>query len=221
MPAAANVVQLKELLALKVPGARLGMPDSEPKTRWPTGIKKIDALLRGGLAKGAMTELVAPPTGSGGAMIIQALLQQSCATKQWMALIDGQDSFDPGPVGNRTLSRLLWVRCETAAQAIQSTDLILRDHNLPLIVLDIAFNPSQQLRKISASTWHRFRRLIEDQFTALALITPSAMASSVQDRLFFEANFSIDALDQTREELLETIEVVSANQQIEETRKLA
>jgi hypothetical protein len=221
MPAAANVVQLKELLALKVPGARLGMPDSEPKTRWPTGIKKIDALLRGGLAKGAMTELVAPPTDSGGAMIIQALLQQSCATKQWMALIDGQDSFDPGPVGNRTLSRLLWVRCETAAQAIQSTDLILRDHNLPLIVLDIAFNPSQQLRKISASTWHRFRRLIEDQFTALALITPSAMVSSVQDRLFFEANFSIDALDQTREELLETIEVVSANQQIEETRKLA
>jgi RecA/RadA recombinase len=221
MPAAANVVQLKELLALKVPGARLGMPDSEPKSRWPTGIKKIDALLRGGLAKGAMTELVAPPTGSGGAMIIQALLQQSCDTKRWMALIDGQDSFDPGPVGNLTLSRLLWVRCETAAQAIQSTDLILRDHNLPLIVLDIALNPSQQLRKISASTWHRFRRLIEDQFTALVLITPSAMVSSVQDRLFFKANFSIRALDQTREELLQTIEVVNANQQIEKTRKLA
>ena len=221
MPAAANIVQLKELLALKVPGARLGMPDSEPKSRWPTGIKKIDALLRGGLAKGAMTELVAPPAGSGGAMIIQALLQRSCDAKQWMALIDGQDSFDPGPVGNRVLSRLLWVRCETAAQAIQCADLILRDHNLPLIVLDLALNPSQQLRKIPASTWHRFRRLIEDQFTAFVLITPNALASSTQDRLFFEAGFSIKALDQTREELLETIEVMDANQQIKDTRKLA
>jgi hypothetical protein len=221
MSAAANVVQLKELLARKVPGARFGLPGFGPKSRWPTGIKKIDALLRGGLAKGALTELVAPPQGSGGAMIIQALLQQSCEMKQWMALIDGQDSFDPGAAGNRALSRLLWVRCETAAQAIQCADLILRDHNLPLIVLDIAFNPSQQLRKIPASTWHRFRRLIEDQFAAFALITPSAMVSSVEDRLFFEGDFSIDALDQTREELLERLEVVDANQQIEETRKLA
>ena len=154
-------------------------------------------------------------------MIIQALLQQSCDTKQWMALIDGQDSFDPGPVGNRVLSRLLWVRCETAAQAIQCADLILRDHNLPLIVLDLACNPSPQLRKIPASTWHRFRRLIEDQFTALALLTPTAMVSSVQERLFFEADFSIKALDQTREELLERLEPMNKNEQLEETRKWA
>jgi len=221
MSTAANVIQLRELLARKIPGVRLGLPSAERKNCWPTGLKKIDALLQGGLAKGAMTELVAPPMGSGGAMVIQALLQQSCETKQWMALIDGQDSFDPGPVGNCALSRLLWVRCETAAQAIQCTDLILRDRNLPVVVLDIALNPPQQLRKIPSSTWHRFHRLIEDQFTTLLIVTPWAVASSIHARLFLESNFTIAALEKPREELLAEIVVGEANGQLEELKKLA
>ncbi len=217
----ANVIQLRELLARKIPGVRLGLPSAERKTFWPTGLRRIDAVLQGGLAKGALTELVAPALGSGGAMVIQALVQQSFEAKQGLALIDGQDSFDPGPIGNCVLSRLLWVRCATAAQAIQCTDLILRDRNLPVVVLDIALNPPQQLRKIPASTWHRFRRLIEDQFTALLIITPWAMASSIQARLFLESHFSITALETSREELLAEMIVGEARESLEKLKKLA
>ncbi len=222
MPPAANVVQLRQLLVEKVPGVRLGIAKHEQKGRWPTGFKKFDDLLHGGLAKGGLTELVAPPSGSGGAMIIQALLEQACATRQWMALIDGADSFDPGGVEQQALSRLLWVRCDAADQAIKCADLILRDRNLPLVVVDIAFNPSIQLHKIPASTWHRFRRLIEDHFTTLVIVTPAPTVSSVDARLFFETKFHLASLEKRHEELFLEINLIAVeSHDDEELRKTA
>jgi multidrug efflux pump subunit AcrA (membrane-fusion protein) len=67
------------------------------------------------------------------------------------------------------LSRLLWVRCRQASEALQAADILLRDRNFPLVVLDLKLNPSTQLRRIPGTVWHRFGRLLEQQRTALAL----------------------------------------------------
>ena len=209
MPTAANVIQLRQLLVEKLPGVRLGIAKQNDKGRWATGLPQFDKLLHGGLAKGGITELVAPPNGSGGAMFIQALLQQACATRQWMALVDGADSFDPAGVGRNALCRLLWVRCNVAEQAIKCADLILRDHNLPLVVVDLSFNHSIQLRKIPSSTWHRFRRLIEEHFTTLLVVTPSPTASNVDARLFLEARFDLNAIEKPRVDLLPQLSAIA------------
>ena len=50
------------------------------------------------------------------------------------------------------LSRLLWVRCRGAAEAMKAADLILRDGNLPLVLLDLAGNPPAQFWDIPATT---------------------------------------------------------------------
>ena len=69
-------------------------------------------------------------------MLLRALLRQSHRARQWMALIDGRDSFDPAGVEAPVLSRLFWVRCQTAEEALKAADLLLRDRNFPLVVLD-------------------------------------------------------------------------------------
>ena len=54
---------------------------------------------------------------------------------------------------------LLWIRCHNAAQALKATDLILRDGNLSLIILDFKQNTDKELRKIPGPTWYRFQRI--------------------------------------------------------------
>ena len=88
-----------------------------------------------------------------------ALLRQARRANQWVALVDAQDSFDPSKLGEAVFSRLVWVRCRDAAQALKATDLLLRDGNLPLVLLDLQMNPAAELRKIPATTWHRWQRL--------------------------------------------------------------
>jgi len=100
------------------------------------------------------------------------------------------------------LSRLLWVRCRSAAEALKATDLLLRDGNVPLALLDIAINPEKQLRAIPATTWYRLQRLIEETSTVCVVFTPRVMVSPAHDRIFLHGRFSLSCLEQDHDELL-------------------
>lgn len=205
-----TILELRGLLAKSSPawaGAASAMDLPQPKTCWATGWPKLDALLEGGLPTGALAEWVAPVKGSGGASAIRLLLNQCHRTGSRMALIDGQDSFDPGSCEPAVLSRLLWVRCRTAGESLKAADLLLRDGNMPLIVLDLAMNPSAQLRKIPATTWYRFQRVIERTATILVIVTPSPMVSGAEVRLQLRKEFSIESLSQTEQQLAASLDV--------------
>ena len=58
---------------------------------------------------------------------------------------------------------MLWVRCAAREEALKATDLLLRDRNFPLVVLDLKLNPIKQLRKIPTSTWFVSPGLFEAQ----------------------------------------------------------
>jgi hypothetical protein len=201
-----QIVQLRQLLADRFPHLRSWTDAPPAATCWKTGIERFDNLLHGGLAKGSITEIVGAKSGSGTGLLLHALIEQAYATRQIMVLIDAADSFDPCSFAQHTLSRLLWVRCKNAAEALKTTDIILRDRNLPMVVLDLKMNPAAQLRKISGTTWYRLQRIVQQHGTALVVFTPNAMVSSAEVRLALDSQFTISALSHTREELIPEIQ---------------
>lgn len=209
MPPNPKIVQLRQQLAEKIPGLRTNIEDLRPPDQhiWPTGIKQIDHVLDRGLAQSAITEIVAEKDGAGSALVLGSLLRKAAADKQILALVDGRDSFDPTRFKNETLSRLLWVRCQTADQSLKATDLLLRDRNVPLLVLDLQLNPATQLRRIPSSTWYRLQRIVEATSTIFVVITPRAMVGCAQARLELNSRFGIQSLSQEETQLLDKLKV--------------
>jgi hypothetical protein len=199
-----NIVQLRQLLAERFPHLRFCSEQSLAKSHavWPSGLAQIDNILGGGLPRSAITELTCAPSASGSALLAFALLRQAHETRQWIALLDGMDTFDPARIGEDPFPRFLWVRCRNTIQALQAGDLLLRDGNLALVILDLRMNPAAELRKVSSATWHRFQRLIEPHATALFVITPRPMVANARARLELTSRFTLDALDKPEHELL-------------------
>lgn len=214
MPAA-NVIQLQALLAEKFPGLRARVDERSAAKRsfWPTGLPHVDEPLHGGLPRGTLSEIVAAGHGCGSATLIRHLLAQTAHEKRIVALIDGADSFDATRVEEPALQRLLWVRCPSVEAALKAADLVLRDNNLPLVLLDLKSNPEKQLRKIPATTWYRFQYLVEKAATVCAVFTPRPMVAPARTRLTLHPHFSLDALDRDAVELLGELEVETAEAQ--------
>jgi hypothetical protein len=165
------------------------------------------------LPKGALTEVVSERRGCGSALLMTAFIRQAFQEKQFAAVVDGNDSLDVTQIEN-DLSRLLWVRCQTANEALKATDLLLRDGNLPLVLLDLAANPAAQIRKIPAPTWYRFQRLVEQTSSVCVVLTPRAMVSPARVRIELRSQFSITALESDQDELLRELKL-----EISETRR--
>lgn len=204
MPAA-NVIQLRQLLKEKMPALRLSLEElpSQRLNHWPTGLPPIDAPLHGGLPKGALTEMIAAQRGSGSALLRNALLARAAQEKQIVALIDGNDSLDVTAMDETVLSRLIWVRCHSAEESLKAADLLLRDRNVPLVFLDLISNPVAQIRRIPATTWFRFQRIVEQSSMVCVALTPQPMISPAQARItLLPTRFSLNALERGSEELL-------------------
>jgi len=214
MPAA-NIIELRQLLAERFPGLRTRADELSAAKHafWPTGVPHLDEPLRGGLAKGGLTEIVAEQRGSGSALLMTALIHRALSENKFVAAIDGEDSLDVTQLGG-DLSRLLWVRCRSVAEALKAADLLLRDGNLPLVLLDLASNPAAQLRKIPATTWYRFQRLIEQTSAVCVVLAPRPMVAPAQVRIILRSRFSLKALEREPQELLRELKV-----EVAETRR--
>lgn len=215
MPTAEKIIQLRRLLSERFPGAWFSADvETKQNSFWPTGISQIDELLRGGLPKGTIVEIVNERRNSGSALFISTLLRKAAAENQIVTLIDGQDSFDPCAFEQETLSRLLWVRSKNASEAMRTVDLILRDRNLPLVLLDLALNPAKQLRKIPSSTWYRLQRITETTSTIFVVITPQAMVGCAQIRLGLDSQFTLEDVDANEFRVLEKLKAEIAQHRL-------
>jgi hypothetical protein len=192
-----NILQVRELLREKFPGLRT-RADELPEhqhLRWPTAIPELDEQLEGGLPKSALNEFVAPSRGCGSALMIRHLLRTAANRNQFVALIDARDSFDAAAVEARTLSHLLWVRCRHADEALKATDLVLRDGNLLLVLLDLGITPEEELRRIPVPAWYRFQRLIEESTGMLVVFTPRLMVPPAEARVTVQARFGLSEME--------------------------
>src|SRR5437660_6493788 len=199
MAATGKISDLRKLLVERFPHA-----PGTAATHLVTGLFFLDESTNGGLPRGAIIELICPRTSAGSASLIHTLVHAAHRDKHFLALIDGRDSFDPCGLDNASLRHLLWVRCSKASEVIKAGDLLLRDGNFPVVILDLVLNAPAELRKIPQTNWYRLQRLVELAPTACLVLTRYEMVSSAQLKLLLENSWDIrtfetqNALSQVR-----------------------
>jgi hypothetical protein len=187
---ASSILDLRKLLAQRFPQSFI------PRhARLTTGIASIDELTRGGLPKSAITEITSLRVSAGNASLIHALLDHAQRSRSFLALVDARDSFDPATAGDARLRHLLWVRCHHATEAIKATDLLLRDGNFPLVLLDLVLNAPEELRRVPQTSWYRLQRLVEATACALVVLTRRSTISSAQLKLVLHNQWQLHDLD--------------------------
>lgn len=188
--ASSKIVDLRKLLAERFTSA-----PPAPSAILPTGIATLDHQIGGGLPKSGITEITSAAVSSGTATLLCALLHKAHRDRYFIALIDGRDSFDPQPVGPSVLQHLLWIRCNNARETVRCADLLLRDGNFPLVVVDLILNASSELRGIPPTTWYRLQRLVEKIPTAFLVFTRHSTVASAQLKLTLESRWSLVDID--------------------------
>jgi hypothetical protein len=198
-----KVIELRQILADKFPGLRLRFDaNPPPPPAPPAALSPLLDLFQNQFAKGAWHELVAGKETSGSATFTRALMEWAAARNQIMALVDGLDSFDAATLAPAELARFFWVRCLDAETALKAADLLLRDGNLSIILLDLKLNPESQLRKIPATTWYRLQRLAETTGALCLAVTPRPLVAPAQLRLVLKTDFSLADLEEDAAGLL-------------------
>jgi hypothetical protein len=85
--------------------------------------------------------------------------------------VDAHDAFDPQSHEPVLLEHLVWVRCRTLDEAMHAADLLVRDANLALVMLDLRGVAGRALRGVPATTWYRLQRALERTDMALVVFT--------------------------------------------------
>ena len=165
-----------------------------------TGIPALDQP-RGGLPLGAVTELVASCPSSGSQLVLARLLALTRTQRQRAALVDAGDCFDPGSLPEDDLVHLVWVRCRSAAQAVQAADLLARDANLDLVCLDLRYAAPADLQRIASSQWYRLQRAAEPADLALLVLTPHVCVPCAEVRFVLDRSHPLAVLGTERPQL--------------------
>jgi hypothetical protein len=191
-----TVSALRSLLAARFP----------ERTRKPHGgvpalVRPVDDALGGGLPAGRLTELVSAVPSGGGQTVVASLIAATQAARQRIALVDGSDAFAPEAVPGEMLRHLLWVRCRTPEQAFAVADILLRDGNYAVVVLDLRGCAERALRRTPASLWYRLQRAAEGSSVAVLVQTQSPLVPAVPIRLVLDSPLSLAEADAERDDL--------------------
>ena len=207
-----KVLQLRQLLA-----DRFGKPELAPEKSYETGLSALNDV---GIPKASLTEIVSSTkAGPGGGLLLYGLLHAAIKKGERIVLIDGKGAFRPKCLPQADLNRMLWMRCNEAAEAIKAADLAVRDGNLPLIILLLTLNPLRELRRIPATAWHRLQMLAEKSATTLLVFTPDSQIGCARLRLSVSGSFPLDRLHVCRDELLPSLQVQVERRRMGEGRR--
>lgn len=198
MPSSAKIIQLRELLASRGLGTT-----AKPRESFVSGWSELDAAVGHGLPKGDIVELHCPRDGGG--LAIAQLIESAARTRRFLALIDSADRFDPASVSEAHLAHLLWVRCQNAAQAIRAADLLLRDGNLPLVLLNL--RGAADAARVPSQAWYRLQRIVEQSGVTFLILTLRPMIPSARVRLALHATFTLDDIECERAELVAGVQL--------------
>lgn len=203
MPAPLPLSELRQLLAARFPSASRKNVGSHLRTH----IAAIDDALEGGLPSGILCECVAPTASCGGQLVIEAMLLAARHRRLRAALVDAGESFDPDGADPQTLPHLLWVRCPDLDAALQTADIVLRDGNIGLAIIDLRGVGIPLVRRVPSTLWYRLQRAAEPSASTVVFFTKTACIPSARCRFLLEGAFHIDALDRERTQLTTALSV--------------
>lgn len=192
-----GLAALRALVAEKFPQATCA-----PAARLRTGCEPLDR--HGGLIRGVLTEVCG--SLAGGQIVLSALLAASVREGFFLSLIDAADTFEPADWPGPQLNRLLWVRSRAVVPALKAADILIRDGNLPVLLLDLQAASPRQLQRVPATTWHRFHRVIASSATVFLVLTPRPMVEAAPCRIAVRLASAWDAMSQPRPALIENLD---------------
>jgi hypothetical protein len=163
-----------------------------------TGVPALDAALGGGLPRGRMTELVSEAPSSGGELVFGALLASTRAARLRVALVDAADGFAPRNYPADLLRHLVWVRARSLPEALRCADVLARDGNYAVLVLDLRGVPARALRQQPAGAWHRLRLAVEQNSGAVLVQSATGFVPAVPWRLALRTAAGLDELRRPR-----------------------
>lgn len=199
-PATATILPFRAMLEARFPEAHAVRQMGSSVL---TGIPCVDAV---GITPGHITEFVSPLGSSGSGLLLAALIEGADETlREQVALVDGADAFDPRALSPQALGRLLWLRCRDVQKAVRAADLLLRDGNIPRVLLDLQPCPERAVREIPSQAWHRLRLLAERSGAALCAFTPFQAVPCARSRLLLDLQLPLEVLDVERPDLVASL----------------
>lgn len=201
----ADIQELRRQLREKFPAAHVAPVNIESPSLAPGRPFEITTF-----PAGAISEIIPAAADSPLALWIAGLLENPRELSPFpeFVLIDGADRFDPASYSSTSCSRLLWVRCQCIQDALKATDILVRDGNIPFILLDLHGLPISILRSIPAATWWRFKQLCEQSSCRLVVLPPSPLVPCSSLRLSLSGSLRLEDFTKTREELLLELSIV-------------
>lgn len=187
-----------EELARAFPSARIGYAGSMSTSvqRRPTGIFQLDALLDGGLAMGGCVEVIETARGLGGQVLLHALLRMSRREAAFLALIDPADAFDPQSARSVELQSLLWVRGVGPRDALRVADILVRDENFTLVVVDFRDEGHNRAAgRLPSNLWQRLSRAVREGGCCLVTLSSKPLLPVHRQRVGISSRFSPNLLD--------------------------
>jgi DNA polymerase III delta prime subunit len=159
-----SITELKELLRQRFPSATL--VDQPEQGVLASYVTALDALLPGGVPRGALTLFAGSPS-SGKTSAALAFASEATQREERVAWVhSGAFSSPSAAWSSVVLSRLLLVRARDDAQALRCADLLLRWRAFDLVVLDWSGPGGHGAR------WSRLGKLLSGTRTALIVLAP-------------------------------------------------
>lgn len=186
---------LRQLLAERFPAVARAADDT-----LPTGLPALDAAA-GGLPRPGLSELVCAAPSCGSQLFIGRLLQLTREQGLRVALVDCHSSFDPGSWPAHLLEHLVWVRTHRAEESLMAADVLARDANLGLLILDLHRAATKELRRIPSTRWYRLQRAIEPTRLAGLVLTPCPLVPSARLRFSLTRSHGLSDQQRARPEL--------------------
>ncbi len=122
----------------------------------PTGLSPLDAVLGGGLTRGAITEIAGARSCGRMAAVVTALAEVT-GNGENAALVDLGDHLDAEAAqqAGADLRRILWLRPHRLPEALEMTERLLQA-GFPLVVTDLGLPPVHG--RVSPGAWIRIAR---------------------------------------------------------------
>ena len=195
-----KVVALRRLLDARFPAA----PQRERRLV-PTGVPGLDAALDGGLLTGTLTEFVSEVPSGGSQSSLGSLLFSTRLARQRVALVDAAGTFDLAGLDDDAVAHLVWVRCASLAETWRAADLVVRDPNYAVVVIDVRGFPVRELLRTKDTVWMRLQRAAESAETAIAVQSETAIVPNAARRVVFSHPLDGLTLTQPRVDVLASL----------------
>ena len=200
---ATNLQEIRRQLREKFPSAHGFATISEAVAEISKSLFEISTF-----PAGAISEIIPATTGGGLSLWIAGLLAEPEEAPPFpkFVLVDGGDSFDPASHTAAACSQLLWVRCAKVSEVLKAADLLVRDGNVPFIMLDLCGLPPVSLKSLPAAAWWRLKQLSEASRCRLLVLAPFPLVPCASLRLALSCHLELADFDLPRREILQRVE---------------